>query len=162
MTRGIEITAATVWDDQQILRWGSIGSPERKVAAVFGCRQQQLVGHGRAPDDVPEASDEHIERHSALARSVGLEFLYLLNGRCEHLKLDDLEIQRRILDEVDWIVHSVRASCVVVADLRLGRLIRSRYPKEVLGIRVSTIAAIKRLKDLQPWLALDIRGGPAF
>src|ERR1039458_9741102 len=81
MTAEIEITSATVWDDGQVARWALLGNTARRVTAVFGCRQQQIIGHGRAPGDVPAVTDEQVVRHSALARSVGLEFLYLLNGR---------------------------------------------------------------------------------
>jgi collagenase-like PrtC family protease len=158
MTSGIEITAATVWDHQQIARWASLGNYSRRVTSVFGCRQKQLVGHGRAPGDVPEVTDLQIEQHSAVARSVGLKFLYLLNGRCERLQFDNPEVRERLVDDLNWIVNAVHASGVIVADLRLARLIRSYYPKELLEIRVSTIAAVRTLKDLQPWMTLDIEG----
>src|ERR1039458_1731673 len=78
MTAEIEITSATVWDDGQVARWALLGNTARRVTAVFGCRQQQIIGHGRAPGDVPAVTDEQVVRHSALARSVGLEFLYVL------------------------------------------------------------------------------------
>lgn len=158
MTDNIEITTATVWDDAQVARWALLGHPARRVAAVFGCRQQQLIGHGRAPNDVPAVTDAQIVQHAALARSVGLEFLYLLNGRCDHLEVEALELRDQLVADLDWIVQCVRATSVVVADPRVARLVRSRYPRHALGIRVSTIAAVMTPEDLEPWLPLDIDG----
>ena len=158
MTAEIEITSATVWDDGQVARWALLGNTARRVTAVFGCRQQQIIGHGRAPGDVPAVTDEQVVRHSALARSVGLEFLYLLNGRCDHLQIDAPEVRGQLIADIDWIVQCVRATSVVVADQRVARLVRSRYSRQALGIRVSTIAAVMAPEDLEPWLALDIDG----
>ncbi len=158
MSVDIEIASATIWDDQQVERWAALGDSTRKVTAVFGCRQQQIIGHGRAPDDVPFVKDEQIIRHSAVARNVGLDFLYLLNGRCDHLRIEDPEIRNQIIEEIDWIVQCVRAKAVVVADHRVAHLIRSRYPRHMLGIRVSTIAAVMKPENLEPWLPFDIDG----
>jgi collagenase-like PrtC family protease len=158
VTADIEITSATVWDDKQVERWALLGNSTRKVTAVFGCRQQQIIGHGRAPDDVPVVTDEEIVRHSAAARSVGVEFLYLLNGRCDHLQVEAPKVRDQLIADIDWIVQCVRASTVVVADRRVAHLVRSRYSRETLGIRVSTIAAVMKPEDLEPWLPLDIDG----
>lgn len=158
MTADIEVTSATVWDDGQVARWALLGDSERKVTAVFGCRQQQIIGHGRAPDDVPAVTDEQIIRHSAVSRRSGLEFLYLLNGRCDHLQIEAPEVRSQLIADIDWIVQCVRATSVVVADQRVARMVRSRYSRDVVGIRVSTIAAVMRPEDLEPWLPLDIDG----
>jgi len=158
MSSEIEITSATVWDDQQVTRWAGLGDSARRVASVFGCRQQQLIGHGRAPGDVPVVTDEAIVRHSAVARSVGLEFLYLLNGRCEHLQVGTPSVRDQLIADIDWIVQTVRATSIVVADLRVARLIRSRYSRRAVGLRVSTIAAVMKAEDLEPWLPLDVDG----
>lgn len=158
MRNRIEITAATVWDDHQIARWASLDGSAGQITTVFGSRQEQLVGHGRAPNDVPKISSTRIEQHAAHARRVGLKFFYLLNGRCAHLQFEEPRTYGQIISDLDWVVNSVRATGVVVADLRLARLIRSQYPRETLDIRVSTIAGVKTPKALQPWLALDIDG----
>ncbi|MEO6324579.1 MAG: hypothetical protein ABIQ65_08135 [Thermoanaerobaculia bacterium] len=160
MTRldDIDLTVATVWNDSQIGRWARTGSVDRRVASIFGSRQTQLTGHGRAPGDVPAVDDTRIVAHAALARAEGLTFLYLLNGLCRHLDFTDMAIQRRLQEDLDWIAGDVQADGVVVADIRVARLIRQRYSAERLPIRISTIAAVRKPEDLGPWLPLDIDG----
>ena len=135
MTADIVITSATVFDDKQVAGWAALGDPTRKVSAVFGCRQQQIIEHGGAPADVPVVTDEQIVRHSAVARSVGLEFLYVLNGRCDHVQVEAPGVRCQLIADVDWIVQCVRATTVVVADQRVAHLVRSRYSRQELGIR---------------------------
>ena len=90
---------------------------------IFGSRQQQIVGHGRAPDDVPSVTDRTIVEHAAYAKSVGLEFLYLFNGRCDHLDLKLPIVKQRVLEDLEWVVQEVKAPCVIVADPRVAQLL---------------------------------------
>lgn len=158
MSSEIEFTVATSWDDAQIVRWAQISTSQRAISSVFGSRQEQLIGHGRAPADVPQVEDSEIIRHARVAQANGIQFLYLLNGRCEHLDLGDHNIKRAFFSELEWIAEELRADCVIVADLRVARLVRSRYSSDSLAIRVSTIAGVTKPKDLEPWLPLGIDG----
>jgi hypothetical protein len=107
---------------------------------------------------VPEVKDESIVRHANKARTLGIQFLYLLNGRCDHLDFTDNKILRAFFSDLEWIVEEVRADCVIVADIRVARLIRSRYSSNALAIRVSTVAGVMRPNDLKPWLPFNIDG----
>lgn len=158
MTADIEIVAATMWDNEQVARWAALENTTRIVTTIFGCKREQIVGHGRAPGDVPAVRDDDIIGHAAKAQSLGLNFLYLLNGRCEHLDFSQPLVQRQVLEEVDWIVNSVRANGVVIADFRLASLVRSVYPAHILKVVVSTIAGVRTMADLEPWLPLQIEG----
>jgi hypothetical protein len=154
----IDISAPTFWRDDQVRRWAAWGSDGRKVASVYGCRQSQIVGHGRSPRDVDYVSDDRIVEHAAAVRHAGLEFLYLLNGRCDHLDISDGEVRRSVEIDIEWIVEAVRPTAVVVADTRIAHLVRAKYPASDIGIKVSTIAGVSRYADLQQWLPLDISG----
>jgi len=156
MNSKIELTVATRWDDVQIAEFAKLSTSERSVSSIFGSRQQQLIGHGRAPADVPAVKDCDIVRHAKVARDHGIQFIYLLNGRCDHLDFDDDKVKQQFLADLEWIVEEVRSDCVIVADLRVARLVRSQYP--ALPIRISTIAGITRPKDLEPWLPIGING----
>jgi collagenase-like PrtC family protease len=158
MNPEIELTVATKWDDVQIAEFAKLSTCERAVSSIFGSRQQQLIGHGRAPSDVPHVEDCAVVRHAKVAHDCGLQFIYLLNGRCEHLDLDDVKIRSQFLADLEWIVEEVRSDCVIVADLRVARLVRSKYAADSLAIRVSTIAGITRPRDLEPWLPLGLDG----
>jgi collagenase-like PrtC family protease len=89
---------------------------------------------------------------------LGLRFFYLLNGRCTHLDFEDSRIRSALFADVEWIVETVRADVVIVADLRIAKLIRQRYSASQLGIRVSTIAGVTTPTELEPWLAFGIDG----
>jgi len=154
----IHFSVATVWSDDQIAEWASLGTPARAVTSVYGCRREQLVGHGRAPDDVPAVDARAIEHHARVARQHGMRFLYLFNGRCEHLDFSCPATRRTILADVEWAVEAVRADCLVVADLRLAQIIRSVYSSSKVGLKVSTIAGIKEPSGLEPWLQFEVEG----
>lgn len=143
------------WDDELLSQWKTSGSESRTLFGIYGCKQRQLVGHGRAPLDVPFVPDERIRAHASLARSLGVEFAYLLNGRCEHLDVTDSRTLRRIREDLEWVVEDVRANCVVISDLRVARIARSLYKRDRLGLRVSTIASVRCPEDLADWLPLD-------
>jgi hypothetical protein len=147
----------TSWEQNTPKQGGTWCTSERTVAAVFGCRQQQLVGHGRAPGDVPSVEDVRIVHHARMARSGGLQFLYLLNGRCEHLDLSDGRDRAHFFADLEWIAEDVRADCVVVADLRVAKLIRSRYSSRLLPMRVSTVAGVMEPNTLEGTLDTPIR-----
>jgi collagenase-like PrtC family protease len=154
----VELNVATVWDDQQIVRWANLESAVHKVTSVFGCLQEQLSGHGRAPGDVPAVQPEALVRHAAMARSVGIEFLYLLNGRCEHIDVEDPDIRKNLFELIRWVVEEVKADCIVVADLRLAQLIRKLYAPETIRLRVSTVAGVRSPSDFLPWIPLGVDG----
>ena len=156
MKREIQLTVATRWDDTQIAEFAKLSTSERSVSSIFGSRQQQLIGHGRAPADVPHVEDCDIVRHAKVAHDHGIQFIYLLNGRCDHLDFDDYNVKQQFLADLEWIVEEVHSDCVIVADLRVARLVRSQYA--ALPIRVSTIAGITRPRDLEPWLPIGIDG----
>lgn len=154
----IELNIATRWDDEAIIRWAAGGNASRRISSVFGSRQQQLTGHGRAPADVQWVADAEIARHAHVAHAHGLKFLYLLNGRCEHMDFNDVDLRLQVLTDVEWIIEDVRADCIVVADLRLGELIRSAFSSRKVALRVSTVTGVKTMDQLRPWLPLDIDG----
>ncbi len=158
MRSEIEINIATVWNDEQLGLWNGLRTETRSIHSVFGSRQQQLVGHGRAPGDVPPVSDERIVSHARAARELGIEFLYLLNGRCEHIDFSIPSVLSQFMADLEWIVEEVLADVIIVADLRIAQLIRTCYSPARVGIRVSTIAGVSKPKDLEPWLALGIDG----
>jgi collagenase-like PrtC family protease len=153
----IELNVATVWDDQQVLRWAGFDGVH-KVTSIFGCLQEQPSGHGRAPADISQVQPHALVRHAAIARSAGIDFLYLLNGRCEHIDVEDRHIRKELSALIRWIVEEVKAAGIVVADLRLARLIRILYPPTSVRLRVSTIAGVMTPGDLLPWLPLGIDG----
>ncbi len=128
------------------------------MGAVFGCRQSQVTGHGRAPGDVPFVSDATIVRYSESAKRLGIQFLYLLNGLCTDLDLAEPAVRRRVDEDLDWIIGEVQPAGIVVADPRLAHCIRDRFGADRVAIRVSTIAGIRRAEELEPWLAYDIDG----
>jgi collagenase-like PrtC family protease len=74
------------------------------------------------------------------------------------LDLTNLQLKSRVLADIEWIVEEVRPTSIVIADPRIAALVRSRYGPEVVGIRVSTIAGIKTVSALEPWLPLMIDG----
>lgn len=156
--QAIEFNVGTVWSDSQLKRWSDLGSSSARVGAVFGSRRVQSVGHGRAPADVPEVTDTSIVEHARTARRHGIAFLYLLNGLCRHLDLEHADTKTRVLRDIEWVVEEVQPTSIVVADRRLGTLLRARYGPEVVGLRVSTIAGIRDASDLAPWLSLGIDG----
>lgn len=158
MNGKIQFSAATRWDDDQLRRWANLSSDQRELSSIYGCRQEQLIGHGRAPADVPYVDDETIERHALLARSLGVKFLYLLNGNCHHLDLSMPSVRKEFLTDLEWIVDGVKADAVVVANPRAVGIIRSRYGPEKLAVRVSTVAGVSSPRDLEPWLQLGIEG----
>jgi collagenase-like PrtC family protease len=158
MSTRIEINSATRWDDAALARWSRLGTTDRTLTSVFGSRQQQLVGHGRAPQDIPAVDDAGIVRHAAAARNLGMQFLYLLNGRCEHLDVREHGVRAQLQADLEWIVEEVRADCVVVADLRVAEAVRSMYGPHDVALRVSTIAGVRSPEDLKPWLAHGIDG----
>jgi collagenase-like PrtC family protease len=154
----LELNVATVWDDDQIAGWRGWTQPGVAVRSVYGCMRQQISGHGRSPGDVPDVAPAKLIAHARCAQELGLDFLYLLNGRCEHLDLEDPRSRREMRYHIEWVAEEVRADVVVVADLRVARLVREIYPAARLPIRVSTVAGVKTLQDLEPWLALGIDG----
>jgi hypothetical protein len=84
--------------------------------------------------------------------------LYLLNGRCEHLAFEEPRTRARFYSDLEWVAEDVRADGVVVADVRVAKLIRARYSTSSLPIRVSTIAGVLTPRDLEPWVPLGIDG----
>jgi hypothetical protein len=100
--------------------------------------------------------DCDIVRHAKVAHDHGIQFIYLLNGRCDQLDFDDDKVKQQFLTDLEWIVEEVRSDCVIIADLRVARLVRSQYA--ALPIRISTIAGITRPRDLEPWLPIGIDG----
>ncbi|HET7200953.1 MAG TPA: U32 family peptidase [Burkholderiales bacterium] len=154
----IELNVATVWDEEQIARWAAWSHPTCAVRSVFGSMQQQLSGHGRSPGDVPFVEPSKVVEHARSAQALGLEFLYLLNGRCEHLDLAVPAVRQALREQIRWVAAEVQADVVVVADLRVARLVRAEYPADRLRLRVSTVAGVKTLHDLKPWLPLGIEG----
>jgi len=154
----IELNAPTHWDDEALSRWAGLQTGDRVLASVFGSRQEQLVGHGRAPGDVPPVDDATIVRHAAVSRALGIQFLYLLNGRCTSLDIANPSIRARLDSDVEWIVETVGADAIVVADPRVAAAIRERYRADRVAIRVSTIAGVRTPGELSHWLSHEIDG----
>lgn len=150
------LAVASAWDSEQIDRWVASGTAARRVGSVFGSRQRQLLGHGRAPADVPAVSDEQIVSHCRRVRARGVEFHYLLNGLSQHLDLADSATLRGIDAELAWVVEEVQPSALVIADLRIAKRVHARY-RERAPIKISTIAGIKSPGDLTAWLDLSPR-----
>ena len=154
----IELNVPTLWNNAQVSRWAAAGNGTCAVRSTYGCLQTQLGGHGRAPGDVPYVDPEQLVEHVAHVRNTGIEFLYLLNGLCRHLDLDDAPTRAAFLDQLGWILDRVAPDCLVISDRRVARLVRSVWAAHEIRIRVSTIAGVRKEADLLPWIELGIDG----
>jgi collagenase-like PrtC family protease len=154
----VEFSVATVWDNGQIKKWSELNTSKSGVTEIFGCRQTTLIGHGRAPIDVPYVDDETIVSHVRQAQRDGIRFMYLLNGRCDHINFSEKNMRELLRRDLEWIIEQLCADAVVISDIRLAKFVRQHYPAERIAIRVSTIAGITEPAQLLPWIPLEING----
>ena len=55
-------------------------------------------------------------------------------------------------EELEWIINVFKADSLTISSLELFRFIRKKYP--TVRINVSTIAGIKTVADIEPYISL--------
>lgn len=134
MTKPIELSVPTNWDDALVSRYRGL-----PIADVYGSTGNDRVGGGRPGFLLNRVSRRRAEGHIRRVRDAGFSFTYLLNAPC----LGNLEHQtgfRRDLDEhLRWI-HGAGATSITVSIPLLVDIVKHVTPE--LRVKLSVIAHV--------------------
>lgn len=132
------------WNAQYVRAMTAVSHPEKtKLAAFYGCINMPGFCSGRIPLDHQSVSLDEASSIVRLVHDKGRRFFYLFNAPIVN-GVESLDCG--LLDE---IIQATDCDAVVVADLCLAELIRSRH--EGVAVHVSTVADIKCKEDLARW-----------
>lgn len=146
----INITIPCHWNKRivdQILDLGSLYS-NTKVTEIYGTLARGPIGHGRAPDMVPDVSKEYAVDFRKYIKKKGLQFVYLINAPLsfESSFFDQAPVERYL----DWIINCFGADALMVTSHDLMELIRAKFSE--VPIYISTIAGICNYEQLNSYL----------
>lgn len=139
----MQLSAATNFDDELLRRLKAY-----PVSEIFGKLPRDFVGGGRPAYLLSPLSRRRLEQHVRLARSLGIEFNYLLNAAC----LDNREYTRRgqraIERTLEWLAQCEVAS-VTVSVPYLLELIKERFPH--FQVKVGVFARVATAQQAKFW-----------
>ncbi len=142
----MQLSVATNFDDELIRQ-----VRDYPVTEVFGKLPRDFVGGGRPSYMLSRLSSRRFQGHVRLARTLGIEFNYLLNAAC----LDNLEFTRRGQRAIDrilmWLGESGVASITVSVPYLL-ELIKHRFPQ--FKVKVGVFARVATVQQAKFWEAL--------
>ena len=142
----MQLSVATNFDDELIRR-----AKDYPVTEVFGKLPRDFVGGGRPSYMLSRLSSRRFQEHVRLARTLGIDFNYLLNAAC----LDNLEFTRRGQRAINlilgWLGESGVASITVSVPYLL-ELIKHRFPQ--FKVKVGVFTRVATVQQAKFWEAL--------
>ena len=121
------------------------------VSEIYGALAKSPIGHGRAPNSVPNLTKKESLVFRRLIPLDVLKFTYLLNAPFYYSKnLKD----RRITEKyIAWVMNDFKPDAVTISSYELMEIVRKKYPG--ISINISTIAGVKSVKDLQKFKDIE-------
>ena len=143
----MEMTVGTKWEEGYVRKLAQMG-----VNMVYGSLRESAIGNARASAVLPEVSKEEAVKHVELVHSLGMRFGYTLNSPC----LGNMEFtakgQNRILEELDFIYHELKADQVIITVPSLMEIVRKRFPdweiKASIVNQISTVESVRSFIEL--------------
>jgi collagenase-like PrtC family protease len=120
------------------------------IAEVYGCISDSILGHGRSAEFVERNNSlEKINKFIFLYKNKNINYNYLFNAPYSSNDISEEKAYKHIYEVIDV----VNPSSITVSSLKIGKIIRSIAPK--IPLVISTIAGIKNIKNLEPFLVLN-------
>lgn len=143
----MEMTVGTKWKEGYVRKLAGMG-----VDMVYGSLRESAMGNARASAILPDISREEAVKHVELVHSLGMRFGYTLNAPC----LGNMEFtakgQNRILEELDFIYHELKADQVIITIPSIMEIVKKRFPdlevKASIVNQISTVEAARNFINL--------------
>ena len=145
-----KITIPCHWDREVINQILSQETPSRaRIVEVYGVLAEGgPVGHGRSSESVVKVTRDDAVAFRGFLHQNNLAFNYLLNAP---FRFDGGADQRKALDDyLSWILGDLKPDSITITSHELMQYVRQVDAK--VPIRISTIAAIKNVADLEKYL----------
>ncbi len=145
----INLTVPCHWNNNVINKILNTNHGVVRIAEVYGVLSDGCpVGHGRAKNTVVSMSREKALNFRLYLKKIGLKFTYLLNAPF-HFNSNQEQLNK--LDEyLNWIINILKPDALTISSLDLMKYIRKTDSK--IPIYISTIAGIKSVRDLKPFM----------
>lgn len=143
----IKYSIPSLFDNNELMRLVLINNNNGVLSEIYGAIRSKFPT-GR-PNDTKNVTKECFVQNYKMARKLGLQTNYLLNG------IYDYE-RSNIIDRtpyLEWIFSEVKPDIVTVSDRDLMSLLVQRY--DVKNIKISAIAGVKSVCDLMYYLQAD-------
>lgn len=122
------------------------------VTEIYGALANgDPIGHGRSPDSVVSINKDKAKDFKQKCNQNKINFTYLLNAPFN--ESNNSESKKKVDEYLDWIIKDFQADALTISSHELMIHVRSRYPE--IPIHISTIAGIKNLKELKPFLDVN-------
>lgn len=122
------------------------------VVEIYGALANgSPIGHGRSPDSVVSIDKDKARDFKQKCNQNGVSFTYLLNAPFSGI--NDSESKKKVDEYLDWIVEDFQADALTISSHELMIHVRNRYPE--VPIHISTIAGIRSLNELKPFLDIN-------
>lgn len=121
------------------------------VAHLYGSLPGELGERARTWGPPEEA--EQVAEHIARAHSMGIGFVYALNGACTGNMEFTGEGQRWLVETLGWLVE-VGADGVMVANPYIVEMTRKRYPE--LPVRIAPVANVDSVDKVRFYRELGV------
>lgn len=145
----INLTIPCHWNSGVIKKILNTNHGVVRVAEVYGVLSDGgPVGHGRAKNTVVSINREKALNFRSYLKKIGLKFTYLLNAP---FGFNGSQGQLNKLDEyLNWIINILKPDALTISSLDLMKHVRKIDSK--IPIYISTIAGIKSIEDLKPFM----------
>lgn len=137
----IHWTESFVESVRQVLQLAQTGY---RLNALYGTLGVLSLPNGRTPLEHQNIEINQASNIVNEIKKLGLKFFYILNSPFHAEKEDDL------IGKLDYLYSYIKCDAFVVSDLRMARIIKSRFKN--IDLHISTIANIIKKEDLDPWL----------
>jgi len=117
-----------------------------EIVEMYGALSNGKLPQGREKSIAHHTTREEARKIKLFLESQKIQFAYLINTPINMQMYDELE------EELEWIINVFKADSLTISSLELFRFIRKKYP--TVRINVSTIAGIKTVADIEPYISL--------
>lgn len=119
-----------------------------KIKEIYGSLAKSPIGHGRSPSSVVNVGKDNALDFRNYTRTLGLDFIYLLNAPFSFKNCHEKDAAKNYLD---WVINEFNPDALMIASYELMKFIRLNYSSNI-RIYISTVAGVKNARQLEKYL----------
>lgn len=144
----VKLTVPCQWNMDSIKKIIDIhGKDDIEIAELYGALSNGKLPQGRDHTVAHQTTRNEANKIKRILENHKIRFAYLINTPV------NMQLCEYIEEELEWIINDFKTDSLTISSIELFEFIRRRYPS--VHINVSTIAGIKTIDDIKPYLSLE-------